>query len=390
MNDFLILFLLLTEGKSSRILYSILMEESGNFQKMQQKSTKRSTIAEIAAQAKVSIPTVSRVLNGRPDVAPDTRARVEQIINESGYIHRSVAKGLKKGSSGIVDLLVPGLDNPYITEIIRGVEVALDRTNLRLAVSFTQDESLGERRWLDKIADRATDGAILVLARGQSSRLDELRRRGIPFVVVDHRGELGPDVPSVGATNWAGGRMAVEYLLSLGHRRIAMIAGPASFRCSLDRIAGYRAALEAAAISIDPELIRPGDFRLQSGFTQTSALLALPDPPTAIFAGNDLQAMGVYKALYLRNIHLPEHMSVIGFDDIPLTTIVSPSLTSVRQPLFEMGRVATTMLLRLIAGEPLDSSRIELVTTLITRESCASPPTLSLKTREESQQSALE
>src|SRR5205823_13540591 len=133
-----------------------------------------------------------------------------------------------------------------------------------------------------------------------------------------------------------------------------------------------------------------GDFRLQSGYTQTGALLALPDPPTAIFAGNDLQALGVYKALYLRNIHVPEGMSVVGFDDIPFTTIVSPSLTSVRQPLFDMGRVATTMLLRLIAGEPLDSSRVLLPTTLITRESCAPPPSPSLKRREDIQQSTLE
>jgi len=353
-------------------------------------STQKNTITEIAAQAGVSIPTVSRVLNGRPDVAPATRARIEQIIKESGYIRSSAAKALRKGSSGIIDLLAPGLDSPYFTEIIRGVEEALDRTGLRLALSFSQGKSFGERQWLDKIADRATDGAILVLARGQSSRLNELRRRGIPFVVVDHRGELGPDVPSVGATNWAGGRMAVEYLLSLGHRRIAFIAGPPSFRCSLDRMAGYRAALEAADIPIDPELIRPGDFGFHSGYTQTGALLALSDPPTAIFTGNDLQAMGVYKALYLRNILVPERMSVIGFDDIPFTAIVSPSLTSVRQPLFDMGRVATTMLTRLIAGEPLDSPRVELATTLITRESCASPPSLSLRTREDSQQSTLE
>jgi LacI family transcriptional regulator len=353
-------------------------------------SIHKKTIAEIAAQAGVSIPTVSRVLNGRPDVAPATRARIEQIIRESGYVRSSAAKALRKGKSGIIDLLVPQLDNEYITEIVRGVEEALERTGLRLALSFTHGKSLGERQWLDKIADRATDGVILVLGRGQSSHLDELRRRGIPFVVVDHRGELGPDVPSVGATNWAGGRMAAEYLLSLGHRRIAMIAGPPSYRCSLDRIAGYRAALEAAGIPIDPDLIRPGEFRLQSGYLQASALLALPNPPTAIFAGSDMQAMGVYKALYLRNIHVPEHMSVIGFDDIPLASIVSPSLTSVRQPLFDMGRVATTMLLRLIAGEPLDSQRVELSTTLITRESCASPRAPSLKTREESQQSTLE
>lgn len=341
---------------------------------MKQTSPKRSTIAAIAAQARVSIPTVSRVLNGRPDVAPATRVRIERMLKESGYSRSSATKVLRKGSSGIIDLLVPGLDNPYVTEVVRGVEEALARTDLRFAISFTQDQVLGEKQWLEKIADRATDGAILMLAHGQSSRLDELGRRGIPFVVVDHRGELGPDVPSVGATNWTGGQVAVEYLLSLGHKRIATIAGPDSLRCSLDRVAGYRVALEAAGIPIDPEFIRPGDFRLQSGYIQTSALLALPDPPTAILAGNDLQAMGIYKALYMRNIHVPERMSVIGFDDIPLTTIVSPSLTSVRQPLFEMGRVATTMLLRLIAGEPLDSSRVLLPTTLITRESCASPP----------------
>ena len=377
MNDFPILFLLLTSGKSSGILYSVPIEEDGHFQNMKQTSPKRSTIAEIAAQAGVSIPTVSRVLNGRPDVAPATRARIDQILKESGYVHSSAAKGLRKGSSGIIDLLVPGLENPFVTQIVRGVEEALERTGLRLALSFTHDNSLGERQWLEKIADRATDGAILVLAHGQSSRLDELRRRGIPFVVVDHRGELGPDIPSVGTTNWTGGRTAVEYLLSLGHKRIAMIAGPASLRCSLDRVAGYRAALEAAGISIDPELIRPGDFQLQSGYIQTSSLLALPEPPTAIFAGNDLQAMGVYKALYLRNIHVPERMSVIGFDDIPFTTIVSPSLTTVRQPLFEMGRIATSMLMRLIAGAALDSPRVLLPTTLITRETCAPPPSLS-------------
>src|SRR5260370_35267756 len=198
---------------------------------MKQTSSNRSTISEIAAQAGVSIPTVSRVLNGRPDVAPATRARIEQILKESGYVHSNAARGIRRGNSGIIDLLVPGLDNPYVTEIIRGVEEALRRTGLRLALSFTQDLSLGERHWLDKIADRATNGAILVLARGQSSRLDELRRRGIPFVVVDHRGELGPDVPSVGSTNWAGGRMAVDDLLSLAHSRISFIAGHPAFRC---------------------------------------------------------------------------------------------------------------------------------------------------------------
>ncbi|MBO0792942.1 MAG: LacI family DNA-binding transcriptional regulator, partial [Ktedonobacteraceae bacterium] len=329
---------------------------------MNRPASKRSTIAEIAAKAGVSIPTVSRVLNNRPDVAPGTRKRVEQVIAECGFIHSRVKNALGKESSGIIDILMPDLTNAYSVEIVRGVEKILERTELRLALSVTHDSSQLEQRWLAKVLDGATDGAILVLAHGQSQDLDTLRRHKIPFVAVDHRGELGADVPSVGATNWLGGRTAVEHLISLGHRRIAVISGDATLRCNRDRIAGYRAALEDAGIPVDPALIRPGGFAQQTGYEQTCALLDLPEPPTAIFAGSDMQAMGVYSALQARGLSVPDSMSVVGFDDIPIASIVVPALTTVRQPLVEMGRVATTMLLRLIAEEPLDSMRVELTT----------------------------
>lgn len=347
----------------------ILLEEVGHSQKMEQTSSKRSTIAEIAAKAGVSIPTVSRVLNNRPDVSSATRERVERVIKESGFIHSRVKNALKKGSSGIVDMLVPDLANLYSIEIVCGVEDVLERTELRLALSLTHKSLAVEQRCLAKVIDGATDGVILVLAHGQSKRLDMLLRNKIPFVVVDHRGELGPDVPSVGATNWLGGRMATEHLLSLGHRRIAIISGDAEMRCSRDRIAGYRAALEDAGIPVDQALIRPGGFIQQTGYEQTNALLDLAEPPTAIFAGCDAQAMGVYAALLTRGLSVPNAMSVVGFDDVPVASIVTPALTTVRQPLVEMGRVATTMLLRLIAEEPLDSKRVELTTTLVVRES---------------------
>lgn len=337
---------------------------------MSENSSRRSTIAEIAAKAGVSIPTVSRVLNNRPDVSAATRERVEQVIKESGFI-RSRVKTVLKESSGIIDMLIPDLTTLYPVEIVRGVEEVLERTELRLALSLTHNMLESEERWLSKVIDGSTDGAILVLAHGQSKRLDMLHQHKIPFVVVDHRGELGPDVPSVGATNWLGGRLATEHLLSLGHRRIAIISGDASLRCSRDRIAGYRAALEDAGVAVDAELIRPGAFIQQTGYEQTCALLDLADPPTAIFAGSDTQAMGVYAALRARGLSLPGDMSVVGFDDVPLASIVTPALTTVRQPLAEMGRVATTMLLRLIAEEPLDSRRVELTTTLIVRESTA-------------------
>lgn len=337
---------------------------------MNQTSSKRKTIAEIAAKAGVSIPTVSRVLNNRPDVAPDTRERVEQVIKESGFIHSRVKNALKE-SSGIIDMLVPDLAQLYSVEIVSGVEDVLERTELRLALSLTHNSLQFEQRWLAKVIDGATDGAILVLAHGQSKRLDMLLRNKIPFVVVDHRGELGADVPSVGATNWLGGRTATEYLLSLGHSRIAIISGDSTLRCSRDRIAGYRAAMEDAGVEVIPEYIRPGAFVQQTGFEQTCALLDLPEPPTAIFAGSDSQAMGVYSALRSHGLSIPDDMSVVGFDDVSIASAITPALTTVRQPLVEMGRVATTMLLRLIAEEPLDSKRVELTTSLIIRESCA-------------------
>jgi LacI family transcriptional regulator len=338
---------------------------------MDQSSMKRSTIADIAAKAGVSVPTVSRVLHHRPDVAPGTRLRVEQVIEESGFIRSRVRSALRKVSSGIVDIIVPDLTNLYSIEIVRGVEEVLERTDLRLALSMTSESFQLEQRWLTKVLGGATDGAILVLAHGQSQHLDILRCNKIPFVVVDHRGELDSDIPSVGATNWFGGRTAAEYLVSLGHRRVAIISGPASHRCSRDRVEGYRAALEDAGIPVDPALIRPGGFSQPSGYEQTCILLDLPDPPTAIFAGSDAQAMGVYSALHARGLSVPKDMSVVGFDDVAIASLVTPALTTVRQPLTEMGRTATRMLLRHISDEPLDSMRVELTTTLVVRDSCA-------------------
>ncbi|HXR66864.1 MAG TPA: LacI family DNA-binding transcriptional regulator [Ktedonobacteraceae bacterium] len=343
-------------------------------QKTHQRTSKSPTIAEIAARAGVSIPTVSRVLNNRPDVAPETRERVELIIKESGFVHSRLVNALRRGGSGIIDIVVPGLDTLYSVEIVRGVEEVVERTGLRLALSTTNNALQREQQWLEKILEGDTDGVILVLSRSQSKNLEELQRRQIPFVVVDHRGELGGDIPSVSATNWSGGRAATEYLLSLGHRRIAVIGGGATLRCSIDRIAGYRAALEEAGIPIRPEYICPGEFMPQTGYEQTSALLELAEPPTAIFGGSDLQVMGVYSALRAHGIAVPNAISVVGFDDVPIAALVTPALTTVRQPLVEMGRVATTTLLHLIAQEPLDSIRVELATTLIVRESCAALP----------------
>ncbi len=327
---------------------------------------------EIAVAAGVSVPTVSKVLNQRSDVAPETRKRVEEVISARGYTPSRAARALGSGQSGQIDLVVPVLDSGYILEIIRGVEDTLNGTGRRLVLSASHDDVYREQKWVSHITDSSTDGALLLLPREGSAYLEYVQQHETPFVVIDDRDILPSTVASVSATNWVGGLTATEHLIALHHRRIAIICGPATYVSTKARLAGYRTACENAGIPLDPDLIRPGDFQPESGYTQTCELLKLPDPPTAIFACSDTQAAGVYRALYTHRYRVPDDISVVGFDDVPFTSLLCPTLTSVRQPLFEMGRVATNILTRLIDGETLDGTRIELTTDLIIRESTAS------------------
>jgi DNA-binding LacI/PurR family transcriptional regulator len=201
----------------------------------------------------------------------------------------------------------------------------------------------------------------------------QLKTRGIPFVVVDPLGEPVHDTPSVGATNWSGGFAATRHLLSLGHRRIGTITGPKEILCSRARLDGYRAAMDAADVAIDPELIRFGDFHVEAGVRFARSMLRLPNPPTAIFAANDLMALGIYQAAREARLHIPEDLSVVGFDDLPVAGWVGPPLTTVRQPLAEMAMSATRLVLGIARGEGPQQARLELSTELVLRESTAPP-----------------
>ncbi len=329
-------------------------------------------MAEIAALAGVSKPTVSKVMNGQPGVAATTRERVERVIAERGYVRHGAARALSAGRSGSVNLVVKEVDNPYHAEIIRGVEETLERAGLSMVLTATHDEERRHRRWMARVLEHGTDGAILVLPDEHFTHLAELHNRGIPVALVDDRGEIPVGVASVGATNFAGGFAATEHLLSLGHRRIAIIGGP-SFKSTRERVAGYRTALQEAGVAVDPRLHQAGGFVAETGYEAAKNLLRLDEPPTAIFAGNDLQAMGVYRALYEAGLRTPDDVSVIGFDDLPLSRLLTPALTTVRQPVREMGALATRMLLQTIAGEKLESSRVELATSLVVRESSGPP-----------------
>ncbi len=332
------------------------------------------TMAQIASLAGVSVPTVSKVINQRADVAPATRARVEQIIATHGYVVNQTARSLRKGSSGYIDFIVgPEFQSSYAFEILRGAEEALLSTSRRLVLASTQVSPSREQQWRQRLVDGAVDGAIIVLARSQSLYVQELQRRNIPFVAVDPLGQLGPDVLAVSATNWAGGKRATQYLLSLGHRRIAALMGDPTLPSTQDRLQGYRAALQEAGVPCDEALVRYGDFHAERACQEMGFLFALPDPPTAVFVGNDEQCLGVYRAVQERGLSIPDDLSVVGFDNIPYTAWITPALTTIHQPLLEMGRTATNVLLRVLAGEAVETVRIELATPLVQRASCAPP-----------------
>jgi LacI family transcriptional regulator len=343
---------------------------SGKQARAAAEAERRTTLTAIAAEAGVSLPTVSKVVNGRPDVAPATRARVERLLAKHQYARGGLAK---RRRSGLIDLVFNGLDSPWAVEILRGVEEwgAVHQTGV--AVSSVRHGNARPASWTSSLASHDTDGVILVTSELTGGQLRQLRSAEIPLVVVDPVNPPPSDLPSVGATNWAGGLAATEHLLGLGHRRIGAIAGPGDYLCSRARIDGYRSALEQAGVQFDPALIRHGDFQHEGGFVRGGELLGLASPPTAVFAGSDQQAFGLYEAARQRGLRIPQDLSVVGFDDLPMARWVSPPLTTVRQPLAEMGQAAAQMLGDLIEGIELRSGRVELSTGLIMRESTAPP-----------------
>lgn len=327
----------------------------------------RTTLADIAAEAGVSLPTVSKVLNDRPDVAPATRARVKDLL---GQRHYERGAPVSRRDLRVFSVAFTGLQDPWAVEILRGIEEWCARHAAAVMISAVPRGGENLALALDS---RRCDGVILATTRLTPAVTDALRAAALPAVVVDPANAPPPDLPSVGATNWAGGLTATEHLLALGHRRIAAVTGPARFHCSLARLGGYRSALERAGVPADPALIRYGDFSSDDGLRHATELLALADPPTALFAGNDQQAFGAYEAARQRGLRIPGDLSVVGFDNLPASRWASPPLTTVWQPLAEMGATAARMLAELIAGRPSHPNRVELSTELIVRTSTAAP-----------------
>lgn len=328
------------------------------------------TLAAIAAEAGVSLSTVSKVANGRVDVSAGTRERVKRLLDEHQY---APAGSPRRRGLHVFNVVIHGLDNPWAVEILRGIEAWSAQHATAIVVSSVRHGGFRPEGLTTETAGWCCDGVILATTRLTDAQVGQLRGAGIPVVVVDPANTPPGDLPSVGAANWAGGMAATEHLLGLGHRRIAVIAGPAGFLCSRARVDGYRTAGEKAGVPADPSLIRYGDFSPEGGFLYATELLELPDPPTAIFAGNDQQAFGVYQAARMHGLRIPEDLSVVGFDELPVARWASPPLTTVWQPLAEMGGTAAQMLSQLVEDQPLHPNRVELNTELIIRESTAAP-----------------
>jgi LacI family transcriptional regulator len=327
------------------------------------------TIIDVAREAGVSYTTVSRVINNSKHVKPRTRERVLQVMESLGYEVNRQARSLAGGHSNIVGLLVPDLSTGYIGEIVRGIGDELNMSQYDLMLYTTHLRQAKESNYVVSLARGTVDGLLLVLPRNPGAYFEILHRQNIPYILIDHQG-IGEANAAVGATNQQGAYEATRYLLQLGHRRIGFVTGTMEMGCAQERLAGYRQALAEHGVAADPQLVREGDFHQPRGFTAGLELLSSPVPPTAIFASNDVSAFGVMEATREKGLRIPDDISVMGFDDIPQAGHVRPMLTTVRQPLEEMGRTAARLLLECIKNPGHIAKRVELPTSLVVRESC--------------------
>ncbi|GAB3263662.1 LacI family DNA-binding transcriptional regulator [Kineosporia babensis] len=326
----------------------------------------RATLATIAEAAGVSIATVSKVVNGRDDVSPGTRAMVEELLRQHYYTGRGGSR------QTTIEVVFAGPLAAYSNEVMEGVLQAAAEPGVSVMLSKGRGASTATA-WALAVAKAGRCAVISVSNEMTPEESTALARANVPLVVVDPLTPAGADVTSVGSTNYAGGTTAAEHLLSLGHTRLAYLGGDAEAGCNQARWQGFRATLEAAGYPVAPKLAQHLTFRYAAGLNGGGALLDSPNPPTAVFAGSDEIAVGLIEACRRRGLRVPEDVSVIGFDDTQLAEFCSPPLTVVRQPLREMGRVAVRTALQLAAGASVDSHHVELSTSLVVRASTAPP-----------------
>ena len=352
----------------------------------------RPTIDDIARLAGVKKSTVSRVLNNKPDVNPETRERILRIIDEQRFVPSMTAAGLASGRKPLIGMLIPSFTWPLIPELMRGVAEVLEQTSYELVLYSINDADLKRDRSevINRVlATQLTAGLLAVFPGTATPDLTRLYHQGYPVVIVDD--QLKQTTPWVGVDNVMGAYTVVRHLTRLGHRRIAHIAGPKEYLASHDRYEGYRRALEEVGVTPDPQLVLEGDFLPPTGRACAMQLFQLPaeERPTAIFAATDQMAYGVLAAAEECGLDIPRDVALVGFDDDSPSSHVRPPLTTIRQPYYEMGAQGLRLLLSLldapqhtasarktgaetenIGKESVNPVRILLPTSLVVRASC--------------------
>ena len=332
-----------------------------------------STIKHVAARAGVSFTTVSHVLNGTRRVSDSARERVERAVAEMGYAPSAVARALRMSETGIIGVLVPNITNPFFAELTRGIEDCCRRTDYSVFLCNSDDDSERQSRYLQILLERRVDGLLLAAAAGEASVLaNRLAATRVPTVVVD-RAIPGLAADLVRVDHEAGAWQAVQHLLGLGHRAIACLSGPSEFAVSRARVAGWRLGLAEAGITPAPGWLLEGDFSAPAGHALARQLLALGGV-TAIFASNDLLAIGALRAAAELGVAVPAALSVIGLDGIDLGGYAYPALTTVGHPIRAMGETAAGVLIERIATGPAGCREVVLPAQLLMRESTGPVP----------------
>jgi LacI family transcriptional regulator len=331
------------------------------------------TLNDVARLAGVSSMTVSRVINNSGHIGPETRAKVNQAIVELGYMPNVLARQLRSKRTKTIALVLTDITNPFFTTIARGVEDTARAQGYAVMFCNTDESEAEEIEYVRMLIQRRVDGILLVPATDSSGSLQLLHKHGLPVVVLDRHVRSG-QVDEVRTDSEAGAYLAIRHMIDLGHRRIAVLTGPADVSTSMDRVAGYRRALAEESLEPDSRYILFGEYNDASGFEMTQRILAARPRPTALFAANNFIAFGAIQALREAGLSIPEEMSIAVFDDLPQGWVFDPFLTVVSQPAYEIGRQATELMLERLTGEaPAEPRTIVLPSELIARRSTAPP-----------------
>lgn len=325
-------------------------------------------MSDVAKQANVSPATVSRVLRQPDLVNKKTREKVLKVVSELNYKPHMIASQFRTQETKTILVIVPDITRPFFSEVLRGIEHMALKHGYQVILGDTENNIEREKEYVELMYKKQADGVLLLTARMDSKSLKELSNSFPMVLACEYVDEL--DIPTVSIDNISGARKLTEHLINAGHKKIAYISGPMNVILSRDRLRGFQQAMAQYDLPVDPSYIQEGDYEIESGYNQMVKLLALEDPPTAVFVFNDEMALGTIKAVQDHGLKVPEDIAVVGFDNLKMATIFSPRMTTIDQPKYEIGQRATNMLLTLMKGGSLEKKKIVLKDELIIRESC--------------------